>query len=75
MIPAEYFPSKDLNCGKGPKKAVSGLYFSHPDSAYFGVGKINKDQVIDYANRKGVTIEQVEKWLGPNLSYSPKKAA
>ncbi len=58
-----------------PSSSVSGLYFSHPDSAYFGIGKINKDQVIDYANRKGVTIEQVEKWLGPNLSYSPKKAA
>ena len=58
-----------------PASSVSGLYFSHPDSAYFGIGKINRDQVVDYANRKGVTIEQVEKWLGPNLSYSPKKAA
>ena len=58
-----------------PASSVSGLYFSHPDASYFGVGKINKDQVSDYANRKGVTIEYIEKWLGPNLSYSPKKAA
>ena len=58
-----------------PASSVSGLYFSHPDASYFGVGKINKDQVLDYANRKGVTPEYIEKWLGPNLSYSPKKAA
>ena len=58
-----------------PASSVSGLYFSHPDASYFGVGKINKDQVSDYANRKGVTLEYIEKWLGPNLSYSPKKAA
>ena len=58
-----------------PASSVSGLYFSHPESSYFGVGKINKDQVLDYANRKGVSVEDIEKWLGPNLSYSPKKAA
>ncbi len=58
-----------------PASSVSGLYFSHPDASYFGVGKINKDQVLDYAKRKGVAVEEVEKWLGPNLSYSPKKAA
>ena len=58
-----------------PASSVSGLYFSHPDASYFGVGKINKDQVSDYANRKGVTLKYIEKWLGPNLSYSPKKAA
>ena len=58
-----------------PASSVSGLYFSHPESSYFGVGKINKDQVLDYANRKGVSLEDIEKWLGPNLSYSPKKAA
>ena len=58
-----------------PASSVSGLYFSHPDAAYFGVGKINKDQVVDYAKRRGLSIEEVEKWLGPNLSYSPKKAA
>ncbi len=58
-----------------PASSVSGFYFSHPESSYFGIGKINKDQVKDYASRKGVSIELAEKWLGPNLSYSPKKAA
>ncbi len=58
-----------------PASSVSGFYFSHPESSYFGVGKINKDQVKDYASRKGISIEIAEKWLGPNLSYSPKKAA
>jgi 5-methyltetrahydrofolate--homocysteine methyltransferase len=52
-----------------PGAAVSGLYFSHPEAKYFGVGKINRDQVADYAGRKGETIEYVEKWLGPNLGY------
>jgi 5-methyltetrahydrofolate--homocysteine methyltransferase len=52
-----------------PTAAVSGLYFSHPQSHYFGVGKINKEQVEDYAKRKGMKFEDAEKWLGPNLSY------
>jgi len=52
-----------------PTAAVSGLYFSHPDSNYFGVGKINKEQVEDYAKRKGYSVEETEKWLGPILSY------
>jgi 5-methyltetrahydrofolate--homocysteine methyltransferase len=52
-----------------PTAAVSGLYFSHAESKYFGLGKINKDQVEDYARRKGMTIEQVERWLSPNLGY------
>jgi very-short-patch-repair endonuclease len=52
-----------------PTAAVSGLYFSHPESYYFGVGKIRKDQVEDYAKRKGVTLEEMERWLGPNLGY------
>ena len=52
-----------------PAAAVSGWYFSHPDSRYFGIGKIQKDQVADYAKRKGWTIEQAEKWLGPVLGY------
>jgi 5-methyltetrahydrofolate--homocysteine methyltransferase len=50
-----------------PGASVSGLYFSHPDSKYFGVGKIGDDQARDYAARKGVTLEYVQKWLGPNL--------
>jgi 5-methyltetrahydrofolate--homocysteine methyltransferase len=52
-----------------PGASVSGLYFSHPDSKYFGVGKIGDDQVRDYAARKNVSVEFVEKWLSPNLDY------
>lgn len=52
-----------------PTAAVSGLYFAHPESHYFGIGKIAKDQVEDYAERKGMSIEKAERWLGPNLSY------
>jgi 5-methyltetrahydrofolate--homocysteine methyltransferase len=54
-----------------PGAAVSGYYFSHPDSRYFGVAEINRDQVSDYAERKGMTLEEAEKWLSPNLSYDP----
>jgi 5-methyltetrahydrofolate--homocysteine methyltransferase len=52
-----------------PGAAVSGFYFSHPDSRYFGLGKIEKDQVEDYAKRKGMSVTEVEKWLAPNLAY------
>jgi len=52
-----------------PAAAVSGWYFSHPDSRYFGTGKIQRDQVDDYAKRKGWTIDEAEKWLGPVLGY------
>jgi len=52
-----------------PASSVSGWYFSHPDSSYFGLGKINKDQVEDYAKRKGMSIEEAERWLSPNLGY------
>jgi 5-methyltetrahydrofolate--homocysteine methyltransferase len=55
-----------------PTAAVSGLYFAHPDARYFAVGKINKDQVADYAQRKDMVQGQVEKWLGPNLAYEPE---
>ena len=54
-----------------PTAAVSGLYFSHPDSRYFGLGKINRDQVKDYAQRKGMEVHQMERWLSPNLGYDP----
>jgi len=57
-----------------PGSAVSGLYFSHPDSHYFGVGKVERDQVEDYAARKGWTVEETERWLGPVLNYDPKLA-
>ncbi|MEC7209567.1 MAG: vitamin B12 dependent-methionine synthase activation domain-containing protein, partial [Pseudomonadota bacterium] len=54
-----------------PGAAVSGLYFSHPESAYFGVGKIDRDQVADYAERKGLSLAECEKWLAPILAYTP----
>jgi 5-methyltetrahydrofolate--homocysteine methyltransferase len=54
-----------------PGSAVSGLYFAHPDSHYFGVGKIGRDQVEDYAVRKGWTVEEAERWLSPILNYDP----
>jgi 5-methyltetrahydrofolate--homocysteine methyltransferase len=52
-----------------PTAAVSGFYFSHPQSKYFAIGKINKDQVEDYAKRKGMTLEEAERWLAPVLNY------
>lgn len=52
-----------------PAAAVSGMYFSHPQSKYFGLGKIGKDQVEEYAARKKQAVEEVEKWLAPNLAY------
>jgi 5-methyltetrahydrofolate--homocysteine methyltransferase len=58
-----------------PGASVCGVYFSHPDSAYFGVGKLERDQVEDYAARKGWTLAQAEKWLAPVLNYNPRAAA
>jgi 5-methyltetrahydrofolate--homocysteine methyltransferase len=55
-----------------PGAAVCGLYFSHPQSAYFGVGKIERDQVEDYARRKGWSVEEAERWLAPILNYDPR---
>jgi 5-methyltetrahydrofolate--homocysteine methyltransferase len=52
-----------------PAASVSGFYFAHPQSRYFGLGKISKDQVIDYAARKNMSVETVERWLGPNINY------
>ena len=57
-----------------PGAAVSGLYFSHPQSHYFGVGKIERDQVEDYARRKGWNVAEAEKWLAPILNYEPRGA-
>jgi 5-methyltetrahydrofolate--homocysteine methyltransferase len=54
-----------------PTAAVSGWYFSHPDVRYFGIGKIDKDQVAEYAARKGMELGEMERWLSPNLGYEP----
>ena len=54
-----------------PGSSVSGLYFAHPESRYFSLGKIDRDQVADYAERKGMCVSEVERWLGQNLNYDP----
>jgi 5-methyltetrahydrofolate--homocysteine methyltransferase len=56
-------------CAMTPASSVSGMYFAHPGAKYFNVGKIDRDQVIDYAKRKGMSVEEVERWLAPNLGY------
>jgi 5-methyltetrahydrofolate--homocysteine methyltransferase len=55
-----------------PGSSVSGLYFAHPQSRYFSLGKIDRDQVADYHERKGMSVAEVERWLGPNLNYDPE---
>ncbi|MEX0968218.1 MAG: methionine synthase [Bacteroidia bacterium] len=60
------------SCAMWPAAAVSGFYFAHPESKYFPVGKLKRDQVDDYAKRKGMTLEEAERWLAPNLSYDPE---
>jgi 5-methyltetrahydrofolate--homocysteine methyltransferase len=62
------------SCAMFPTAAVSGWYFSHPDAFYFGVGRLGRDQVEDYARRKGMTLEEAERWLGPSLGYEPEGA-
>ena len=57
-----------------PGSSVSGIYFSHPDAYYFGVAKVERDQVIDYAARKNMSVTEVERWLGPILNYIPGPA-
>jgi 5-methyltetrahydrofolate--homocysteine methyltransferase len=57
-----------------PTAAVSGFYFSHPQAHYFGVGQIDRDQVASYAERKGMTLGEAERWLAPNLGYDPDAA-
>ena len=52
-----------------PASAVSGFYLSHPDASYFVVGMLGRDQVEDYARRKGMTVADAERWLSPNLGY------
>jgi 5-methyltetrahydrofolate--homocysteine methyltransferase len=55
-----------------PPASVSGLYFSHPQASYFMVGRLGRDQVIDYARRAGMSVENAERWLAPNLAYTPE---
>ncbi len=61
------------NFAMTPTAAVSGWYFSHPEARYFGVGRLDRDQVADYARRKGWTVAEAEKWLAPNLGYEPEE--
>ncbi len=63
------------SCAMTPGAAVSGLFMSHPKSHYFGVGRIDKDQVEDYARRKAWTIAETERWLSPILNYDPAPPA
>ena len=57
-----------------PAASVSGIYLAHPQSRYFSVGRIGRDQVADYAARKGMAVAEVERWLAPNLAYEPVPA-
>ena len=54
-----------------PAASVSGIYLHHPESRYFNVGRIGRDQVEDYARRKAMPVAEVERWLSPNLNYDP----
>ena len=59
------------SCAMWPASSVSGLYFAHPRAKYFGIGKIGRDQMEDWAKRKGMSIAEAERWLAPNLNYDP----
>jgi 5-methyltetrahydrofolate--homocysteine methyltransferase len=69
-------PSEEItltdSCAMMPAASVSGLYFAHPESRYFTVGRVDRDQVESYARRKGMDLEEVERWLSPNLGYDPE---
>ena len=60
------------NFAMWPGSSVSGIYFAHPESRFFSLGKIGRDQVVDYQDRKGMNLNDVERWLGPNLNYDPE---
>ena len=57
-----------------PGSSVSGLYIGHPEAYYFGVAKVEHDQVLDYAERKGMPLRDAERWLAPVLNYTPAPA-
>ena len=63
------------SCAMYPASSVSGLYFAHPESKYFGVGKIERDQVAEYHLRKQMDLRTIERWLAPNLNYEPDETA
>jgi 5-methyltetrahydrofolate--homocysteine methyltransferase len=63
------------SCAMYPAASVSGLYFAHPESKYFAVGKVGRDQIEDYAARKGRPVEEIERWLAQNLAYEPEPVA
>jgi len=58
-----------------PPSSISGWYFAHPLARYFAVGRLGRDQVADYAARKGVPVEEAERWLAPSLGYTPRQNA
>jgi 5-methyltetrahydrofolate--homocysteine methyltransferase len=60
------------SCAMWPASSVSGLYFAHPESRYFAVGRILQDQVQEYAKRKGMSVEEMERWLAPILGYEKR---
>ncbi|WP_288350437.1 methionine synthase [uncultured Thalassospira sp.] len=62
------------SCAMTPASSVSGFYFAHPEAKYFGLGKIERDQVESYAERKGMTMAEAERWLAPNLNYDPRQS-
>jgi 5-methyltetrahydrofolate--homocysteine methyltransferase len=62
------------SCAMLPTASVSGWYLAHPDARYFGLGRIGRDQVEDYARRKGMPVTEAERWLAPNLAYDPGTA-
>ncbi len=59
------------NWAMAPAASVSGIYLAHPEAKYFAVGRVGRDQIEDYAARKGATVEEIEHWLAPNLAYEP----
>ncbi len=75
LIQAEAYAGIKLteSCAMWPPSSVSGLYFNHKQASYFAVGKIGRDQVEDYAVRRGFSLEEMERWLSPNLGYQPEK--
>ena len=59
------------NYAMAPAASVSGIYFAHPQARYFNAGQIGRDQIKSYALRKGMTVQETERWLAPNLAYTP----